>query len=338
MTLAMDLDREFAVGLRASLFDAQVTGNGRAGALPRSMSVRQVHNVLATLRGMLAWALRPDVRTLPAEFVNPLGPDVVGRKPAKDPLRAVKLPQELRIRRVEAMDAWQLCHLAPSLVLPMRPDEATGLLIADVDFERRRLRFGTRLGGRDFNKGRQSFEVPFPAELEPVLRACVAGRGAGPLHRGRGVFEGLASPGPNVLEDGEIETTYKATLAAAGRGTVLTEQDAKAAFRRLLRTMGGASCDRLSREFGGLLRGLGIVRGVRFYDARAAVTTEMNRSGVPGLELRNLTGHAPGDVLNAYVTLDPDGAMAAYFRAIGPLLSAIDSRGRLLLGPRDAAP
>jgi integrase len=329
--LSMDMDREFAIALRAALFDTPVTRNGRAGGLPRPMSARQVQNVLTTLRGALAWASRPDVRKLPAEFVNPLGPDIVGHRPAKDPLRAVKLPLELRIRLVESMDAWQLCHLAPSLVLPMRPDEATGLLIADVDFGRRRLRFGTRFGGRDFNKGRQSFEVPFPAELGPVLLACVGGRVAGPLLRGRAVSHGLESPELNVAEAGEVEAVYEATMVAAARGTVLTEQDAKAVFRGLLRRMGGVSCDAMTREFGSLLRGLGVGQGVRFYDARAAITTEMNRAGVPDLELRYLTGHTPGDILNAYVTLDPDGALEPYFRDIRPLLRAIAERARLLL-------
>jgi hypothetical protein len=80
------------------------------------------------------------------------------------------------------------------------------------------------------------------------------------------------------------------------------------------------------------LRGLGIGQGVRFYDARAAVTTAMNRARVPELELRYLTGHAPGDILNAYLTLDPDGAMGAYFQTIRPLLDVIAERAHLLLG------
>ena len=108
----------------------------------------------------------------------------------KDPLRAVKLPLGLRIGMVQAMDAWQLCYLAPSFVLPMRPDEATGLLITDVDFRRRRLRFGTRFGGRDFNKGRRSFEVPFPPELDRLFNGCMQGRTRRAALRRRAVFEG----------------------------------------------------------------------------------------------------------------------------------------------------
>jgi hypothetical protein len=58
----------------------------------------------------------------------------------------------------------------------------------------------------------------------------------------------------------------------------------------------------------------------------------MNRAGVPELELRYLTGHTTGDILNEYVTLDPEGAMAAYFRSIGLLLEAIATRAMLVLG------
>jgi integrase len=296
------------------------------------MSARQAHNVLTGLRGVLAWALRPDVRKLPAEFFNPLGPDVVGRRPAKDPLRAVKLPLGLRVRLVEAMDAWQLCHLAPSLVLPMRPDEATGLLVEDVDFGRLRLRFGTRFGDRDFNKGRRAFEVPFPPELVPIFRACAGGRSTGPLLRRRPVFEGRERPPISFNEAGDVGAAYGAALLAADRGTVLTEQDAKVVFRRLLGRAGGASPDQLAREFKGLLRALGSDPGVRFYDSRAAVTTDMNRAGVPEPELRYLTGHATDDVLNDYVAMDPDGAMARYFEGARPLLDALAGRTRHVTG------
>ncbi len=302
------------------------------GAPSKPMSARQVHNVLTTLRGVLSWALRPDVRKLPAEFVNPLSIDILGHRPQKDPLRAVKLPLGLRIGMVQAMDAWQLCHLAPSFVLPMRPDEATGLLITDVDFRRRRLRFGTRFGGRDFNKGRRSFEVPFPPELDRLFNACMQGRLAGPLLRRRAVFEGREQPSLEFTETEDVETAYETALLATARHVVQAEQDTKSIFRHVLRRAGGATPDQLSREFARLRRALNADPGVRFYDTRAAVTTDMNRAGVPELELRYLTGHTTGDVLNAYVALDPDAAMATYFHVIRPLLDAITERIACVLG------
>src|SRR5262245_38746391 len=103
------------------------------------MSVRQVHNVLSTVRSALSWSSRPEVHLLPAGFVKPVTPDIVGQKPAKDSLRPSKVPLERRVGLVQIMDLWQLCHLAPLLVLPLRPDEDTALLISDVDFSRRIL-------------------------------------------------------------------------------------------------------------------------------------------------------------------------------------------------------
>jgi integrase len=334
--LARDIDREFAAALRAALFETPVTRNGRAGGRARPMSARQVHNVLTTLRTVLSWALRLEVRKLPADFVKPLTPDIIGHRPIKDPVRAVKLPLDLRVRLVEGMDAWQLCHLAPSLVLPMRPEEAAGLLIADVELDRRRLRFGTRFGDRDFTKGRRSFEVPFPPELEPIFQACIGARAAGPLLRRRPCFEGRERPMVHLVAPGDVEAAYEAALLGAGRGTVQSEQDAKAVLRRLLRQAGGISTDNLAREFGKVLRCVKADPGVRFSDTRSAVTTDMNRAGVPELELRYLTGHTTSDILNEYVTLDPDGVMAAYFRSIRRLLEAIAQRALLVLVEAEA--
>ena len=40
------------------------------------------------------------------------------------------------------MDLWQLCHFAIPLVLPLRPEDYTGLLVSEVDFDQHVLRFG----------------------------------------------------------------------------------------------------------------------------------------------------------------------------------------------------
>jgi hypothetical protein len=136
----------------------------------------------------------------------------------------------------------------------------------------------------------------------------------------------------NIVTPGEVAATYEAALLAAERGTVLSEPDCKVVLRRVLRRAGRVCTDILSREFGKILGGLKTDPGVRFYDARSAVTTDMNRAGVPELELRYLTGHTTCDILNEYVTLDPEGAMAVYFRSIRPLLHAISERAMLVLG------
>ncbi len=327
--LAMDIDRDFVVELRSFLVNFRTTRNGRSGGTLKPLSVRQVFNILECLRSALAWARRADDRKLPVEWSNPLTPDLIGSPPAKDPLREDKLPPDVRARLVGVMDRWQLCHLAPSLVLPLRPEEAAGLLIGDVDFGKGWLEIGTRIGGGDFTKGRTSFKLPFPDELRPLLRACIGGRAEGPLLRSRRAFEDGRRARP-IADREELVRLYERKLLLAPPGSIQAEQDRKQVFRRLLREVGGVSTDRMAAEFKGLLAGLGISNGATLYSLRSSVTTAMKDANLPHLELRYLTGHSTDDILNEYASLDPVRAMRRYFDAVGPLLAAIGERATTL--------
>ncbi len=57
-----------------------------------------------------------------------------------------------------------MCALLPSVLLPMRPDEAIGLLVEDVDFGRGELLFGTNWPDVNFTKKRVAFRLPFPGD------------------------------------------------------------------------------------------------------------------------------------------------------------------------------
>jgi hypothetical protein len=182
--IAADIDRDFVVQFRTFLHTRKITRNGRAAAAEKSLSPAQIFNVLDCARTMFSWARRPEVQQIPLALGNPFTEDLVGRRPSKDPLRPVVFPMDLRMQLVGQMDGWQLCQLCIAMVLPLRPEDYTGLLISEVDFSARTLHFGTRFGGWDFNKGQQSFRVPFPAELDPLDgRNCWQRRGfALPLH------------------------------------------------------------------------------------------------------------------------------------------------------------
>lgn len=125
-----DVNREFVSALKLFLHTVRTTRNGRPGGKQKLLTPRQIVNVLECFRTAMAWAARPDVRQLPADWVNPLSPDLVGAPPPKDPLRCDPLPVEIRLKLVGMMDRWQLAHFALPLVLPIRPDEATGLLVS----------------------------------------------------------------------------------------------------------------------------------------------------------------------------------------------------------------
>lgn len=334
--LAMDIDREFAVSLRSFLHQYQTTRNGRPGGTPKILSERQIHNILVCLRTMLSWARRPDVRKLPIDFANPLTRDLVGTRPKKDPLREDKLPVEQRVQIVAHMDTWQLCQLSLSLVLPLRPDEATGLLISDVCFEKGWLRFGTRLEGGDFNKGRQDFVLPFPSELTSILRTCIGDRTEGPLLRDRKSFSGRRKRPP--VSFAELPQLYRERRQKAPRDEIQSEQDGKRVFRDLLRELGGVSEDMIAVEFKKLLGRCGLAEGRSLVTLRHSVSTAMERTpGMPHLALRYLTSHSTQDILNEYVALEPVKAMQLYFDTIRPLLEAIMQRARALGIPIDPA-
>jgi hypothetical protein len=71
---------------------------------------------------------------------------------------------------------------------------------------------------------------------------------------------------------------------------------------------------------------VGVKNGATLYTLRSSVTTAMHRANLPHLELRYLTGHAATDILNEYASLDPAGAMQAYFGTVRPLIDAIRKR------------
>ncbi len=323
--LAQDIDREFAIELRAALHQVFTTRNGRAGGPKKPLSQAQIINAVDTLRNLLHWARQPSINKLPAQWSNPLTRDIVGTRPEKDPLRTVALPFESRIRLINTMNARQLCRLAISMILPLRPEEVCGLLLSDVDLSKSWVEVGTRFSGGDHSKGRTSFKVPYPAELMPILVQCIGDRNEGPL---------LCSPAatPSQLQQpksrDEIQRLFNARLATIEPSEVQNENDRKAVFRALLQDLGGLSPKQLGREFKRLARSIGITACLK--DARHGVATAMERSGMDLLHLRYLTSHSTNDIMNAYVVLDPTSAMQKYFATIKPLLSALSKRAEAL--------
>jgi len=324
--LAADIDREFAVELRKFLTKRMVARNGHSNSDQKLMSPRQVHNCMSTLRMVLVWALRADVRKLSPNFVNPITKDVIGQTSRKDPLRKSKLPMSRRIELVNTMDAWQFLHLSTLVVLPLRFEDVAGALISDIDYHGQILHVGTRFGGNDFNKERLNVEMPLPTELISVLRTCAGERTEGPLFRSRTVWDGRRKTRLAAASRDDIERLLHDALAAAPDDTVQCEQDRKAVFRELLRGMGGVSERQIGKALTSLLKDAGLAERTRPYDVRGSVTTDMNEAGIRHLELRYLTLHSVDDILNEYTGLDPVNEMAKYFRHCQPLLTAIQRR------------
>ena len=327
--LARDIDVEFALKLRAYLYEYRSTRNGRANGVPKTLSGRQVFNILECLRTMLHWARSASNRILPADWLMPVTAAIIGVPPKLNPLRPDKLPLDLRAGLVHEMDVWQLCHLILSFVLPLRPDEAAGLLVSDINWQHGWLEFGERMKDANFTKGKTAFVLPYPGELLPILRACVGGRADGPLLRSRGAFEEQMNL-KTVESFDDLVQLFDQELRVQPDQTVQAEHDRKRVFRRLLRRLGGVSEDAMNREFKSLLASTTATNSATLYTLRGSVTTAMHRAHIPHLELRYLTGHSTNDILNAYTTLDPVGAMYRYFESIRPLLNAIAERATAL--------
>lgn len=323
--IASDLDRDFALQLKAHLSQRLVSRNGRFNCEEKAlMAPKSIRLALETLSNVLNWAVSPYVRMLPPEFVNPFTNDILGPKPIKDPLRSCPLPVEKRIEIVQHMDLWELTNLCTLLTLPTRCEDVTGAVISDFDLEKGTWMLGTRFGGNDFNKGRVNVLMPLPEEIIPILRRAKGGRADGPMFLQRTRSNRRRTPVFNSPE--ELRQLVDRRLATARREEVETAQDRKQIIRRLLRDCGAIAGDSIHRALRGLFTRVGVPTSVRTSELRSAVSTDMRSAGVQHLELRYLTLHTVNDIMNDYSPVGPPAEMRKHFNHIKPLLIAMQTR------------
>jgi integrase len=328
------LNRDFTLGLAEFLFNRKVTRNGSTNAPTKPMSARQIQNCLDTLRMVLKWACRADVRNLPPDFVNPVSTDLVDQSFNKDPLRECVFPLERRIELLKAMDDWQFMSLSILLILPIRLEDVAGLLVSDIDFEKQQVHFGTRLGGSDYNKGKVNVQFPLPDGLIPLLQMLVGGRAEGPLFLNRKICQGKTSRKYTFNSTPDLEQQYQDELSKSPKGTVLNSQDRKAAFRDFLNKAGGVTSAYVGKQ---LRQVIGKDEPGRPYDLRGSITQEMKEAGIPLLELRYLTEHTVNDIINVYSPLNPKQEIVKYYNKISPLLEAIKTRTEQLVTSKISA-
>jgi hypothetical protein len=323
--LARNIDRAYAIDLRAFLTRRQVTPNGRSGGHKRPMSTRQIRNTMHTLKMVFEWAVRADVRRLPVDFVNPITSDILGPMPLKDPLRAVALPLEVRLAMLERMDDWQFTNLAALLALPLRPEDASRALISDVDLVEGELRLGSHFGGCDQSKGKIDVTLPLPNALIELFRICIGQRAEGPLFLGRAQrrrrIERVIQT-PNDLA--ELRAWFDQELHQSRR-QIDAQADQKSVYHRLLKGLGGLTTDEIGKE---IRKVFPKDSSARPYDLRHGVTQDMHDSGIRHLELRYLTAHTTRDILNEYVGLDPKTEIQKYYDRIATMLRLIEERAR----------
>lgn len=328
--LAANINREQAIEFRSWLCGAQVARNGHSSAERHTIAPSHIYNILDCTRSLLSWAKSPVNNFLPSWLENPYTQDIVGNRPAKSAIREQPYKLDERIQIVSVMDEWQLVSLSWRLVLPLRPEDISGLLVDDVDLQNLRFSFGPRFGGRDYNKGRQEFYCPFPEQLAPLMRECIAERAAGPVFRQRAIYLSNAKPKLCVISNEDVAQHIAAALQNAAPRQLQAPQDHKTIVRKCIRHMGGISEDTQRKELMSASNAAGLLNLPPTYQLRESVNTEMEAAGVSLLVQRFVTGHQTNDIQNRYVGLSPDDQMRKYFASIETLLNAIAGRAEEL--------
>lgn len=330
--LAEDVDRDFALDLRSFLQGRQVARNGHANSKKKPMSVKHQLNIMEAVRDLFTWAAGPTVRKLPAGFASPFVPEIVGQKPRKNPLRTVDYGLDKRIRLVKVADLYQLIHVVPRFILPVRPEEICGLLITEVDFVQQTVRFGTRFDGRDWTKGQTDLLLPFPAELAPILGEAAGRRIDGPLLTRRSVFEGKQTL-PGAFGQEPMAVQVDRAIAQAPPGELTGPNDSKEICRKVIGAAGGVTTDELNKEFQRMKGFAGVDVDAPFYNLRHSLTTEYARVGMPEAVIKYVTGHALTDILAEYTSLDIEQVrreLQKHWNFAKELLVAIAERAILL--------
>jgi integrase len=312
---ALNLDGKYGSQLKIWLRSTPFKDKSGKSKFRKEKTIR---NILETLRTCLNWAKRPENRLLPLDFQNPVTQELLGKEPTKDIFRPNPLTEADKIKVVDEASDKELAAIALSILLADRADELAGLLIEDVDLNRRHLLFGINNSDVNFTKGHTTFRIPYPAELDGLITTLIAGRVQGPLIRQ------VSSQGNPENQSVDLLAIWRIE-AAKNPSRVGTMNDKKALFREVVRKAGGASADYIGKLFAKVAKRAGLV-GVQPGFCRDSATHLMERSGMGILALRYLTSHTTRDILTTYTGVDIDGAMSSYYSMVPKLVEAIASR------------
>ncbi len=312
---ATDMNSEFVSGLQSWLRITPFEDKNGRTAFRKEKTIR---NILETLRTCLNWARRSENRLLPVNFENPVTQELLGKEAPKDPFRPNPLTEADKIKVVKEASDEELAVIALSILLADRADELAGLLIEDVDLNRRHLLFGINNRDVNFTKGHTAFRIPYPAELDGLITKLIAGRVQGPLIRQ------VSSQGKPENQSVDLLAIWRIE-AAKNPSRVGTMNDKKALFREVMRKAAGASADYLGKLFAKVAKRAGLLN-IQPGFCRDSATHLMERSGMSLLALRYLTSHSTNDILNTYTGVDIDGAMSSYYSMVPQLVEAIASR------------
>ena len=321
-----DIDKDTAFTFREWLAGQLVTPNGRDGAKSRRISPGYQRNVLEAARDLFSWAL--DIKMndgtvrMPVTWLNPFNRDVVGRLPARDPLKNQPFTIAERITLVNTMDLYQVRLFALPLVLPNRLGEWASLMIESIDPVHRIIRVGHV--SEDPTKSRTAFSVAYPPEFVSIVEALIAGRTAGPIFVRRDLCELEVLPTTTLDE-------VRAHLATLPAESITQENDRKDVYRAFLVSQGAVNEDKIAREFECASQDAGLISHGTFHDLRSSVDIDLKRAGVEPQVRKYLNGRKSSDIqFKLYEGVQLHEDLAPYFKLVKALISAVVLRHRQL--------
>ena len=312
---ASTIDGDFVTELLAWL---RITPFQDKSGQPRFRKEKTVRNILEALRTCLNWARRAENRLLPGDYLMPVTQDILGKEAAKDVFRPNPLSEADKIKIIQRATDHELTVIALFILLAERADELAGLCIEDVDLNSRHLLFGINNSDVNFTKGHTAFRIPYPAELDGLIKTLINGRDQGPLVRQ------VSFQGKKEKQSVDLMAKWRAE-ASQKPANVGTMNDKKTLFREVMRKAGGASADYIGKLFAKIAKRAGL-ENIQPGFCRDSVTHLMERSGMSHLSLRYLTSHSTNDILNTYTGLDIDVEMGKYYAMVPSLVQAIASR------------
>jgi integrase len=314
-----DLDRPAVLAIKSHLEKRLVPKNGHPNGKPFPATKSNVRLALETLRTMLNWGKSINNRQLPADFVNPVTGEIIPPRKIKDPYRPPAISLELMCKLIANMDAYQLIHLSPLFLIPMRHEDSARALISDVIFTEGTWHFGDHFNGDDQTKEAINYQFPIHPTLTALLKLSIGNRSCGPLFLSRRYWEGRKNFSNDFQSETELRDDYRRSLQIS---KCLNLSDRKSHYLDWMERQGGLSKGQIARELRKLFEECGIVN-VRPYDLKGTCTHSMVAAGMSQQVMLYLTGHKTNSILNEYAALNILPEAEKYFDKVSPVLKAL---------------
>jgi integrase len=279
----------------------KVAPNGHANARKRTIRDKGIVFILGTCRALFSFAR--EQRHLPAYAANPFSKLGIERMPIEDakPIRPLTSEQEVVFFR--ACDGWQFPVFFVLAFTGLRVGELAHLLIDNdlrLDDDVIRVTNKPRLGWQV--KTRNLREVPLLPEVSQVLRACIAGRSAGPVFLRRRFADGATLPllAGRTMVELEQEMARRTEAVQDDRAARPTRLELARIGRSVWRDAGAVKETIIRNEFMRVTKRMGLEHLTSPKDLRHLFATSLQVAGVDPMVRRDVMGHTTLEMTSHY--------------------------------------